>query len=170
MTAVWISVGSNIEPEQNIESAFDLVRKLGTIRVVSKFYLTPAIGSLPQADFYNGMMVLDTELGPMELKRSLRNIETSLGRMRNVDRFAPRSIDLDIVLFDDEVIRNEEIVVPDPDLFDRYFLAFLVHETSTDCLIPGTMATVSQLLEGLVPQPMTPLAQFSQRILEKVQK
>ena len=124
MNRVVIGVGSNIEPESNIPAARDRVRARFRLLAESAFITTTPLGTVDQPDFRNGAWLIETELDAPALKEMLTGIETDLGRIRTDDPNAPRTIDLDIVIWNDEVT--------DTDYYERDFLRDAVHE-----VLPG---------------------------------
>jgi dihydroneopterin aldolase/2-amino-4-hydroxy-6-hydroxymethyldihydropteridine diphosphokinase len=106
---------------------------------ISAFYASPALGRPEQPDFYNGAVEAETELSPRELKFSvLRAIEAELGRRRSADRYAAREIDLDLALYDELVCREPDLVLPDPEIAARPFLAVPLAELAPDLILPGS--------------------------------
>lgn len=120
MASVGIAVGSNLRPELHIPAALQRLDETPTIEVVatSRVYATPAIGPDgdidDKPDFHNAVVLVATELGPLELRQLLRQIESDLGRHRTSDRYAARPIDLDIVFYDSVVVRTDDVEIPDP--------------------------------------------------------
>lgn len=123
---IYIGIGSNIEPEVNIYRALSLLKNYLTITNISPVFITHPIGVKErQPDFFNCVIetTLKQKLTPWELKYNiLRNIETELKRVRTEDKYAPRTIDLDILIFEDIIVDTEELTIPDPDIFTRVFL------------------------------------------------
>ena len=123
---VYIGVGSNIEPENNILTALKILQNYVIIADISPVFITSPIGGDPrQPDFMN--CVIKTELKktftPLEFKFNiLRPIEKQLKRIRTEDKYMPRTIDLDILIFQDMIVENSNIKIPDPDIFNRDFL------------------------------------------------
>lgn len=101
---------------------------LGRLAATSGVYASPAAGPAGQPDFLNAAVLLETSLTPIEIRDRLRQIEADQGRVRGPDRYAPRPIDLDLVLYDDRVIDTPPVRIPDPDLLDRAYLAVTVAE------------------------------------------
>ncbi len=99
---VYLSIGSNIQPEDHLPRAVQMLREVGQVRGVSSVWESEAVGS-DGPNFLNACVLFMHGLQPVELKEQvIRPIEANLGRVRHADKNAPRTIDLDIVLFDDE--------------------------------------------------------------------
>ena len=97
-------LGSNIEPERHISLAVQRLQALLIVERVSHAWETPAVGS-EGPNFLNAALLVRTDLAPQELKELvLRPLEKDLGRMRSADKYAPRTIDIDIILWDDQVL------------------------------------------------------------------
>jgi len=128
MSVAFISVGSNIEPERNIVAALELLRRRTRVTGSSTFYRTAAVGRPDQPEFINGIWRIDTALSPTQIgDELLRPIEEDLGRRRCADKFAPRTIDLDLVLYNDLVQEDGAVRLPHPDLA-RPFVCVPVRE------------------------------------------
>jgi 2-amino-4-hydroxy-6-hydroxymethyldihydropteridine diphosphokinase len=117
-----IGIGSNIEPEQNTAAALFFLRKEQELIAISSFIKTSPIGIPDQPDFLNGAAKVFTEMEMVEFKDYLKNIEERLKRDRSAPKFGPRTIDLDIVKWDGEII--------DQDYYRRDFLKTLVDEVA----------------------------------------
>ena len=117
MNRAYISLGSNIDSEHNMREA---VRRLSLrchLLAVSPVYETAPVGRTDQSNFLNAAALIETELTAVELKTNvLQVIEGELGRVRTADRNAPRTIDLDISLFNEEVFDLGQRHIPDPDI------------------------------------------------------
>src|SRR3990170_4754101 len=115
MPRAFVAVGSNIDPETNVRRALLLLAREVRLLGISTFYQTKPIDRPDQPPFYNGVIEIETELPPGELKHSLlRRIERELGRVRTEDKHAPRAIDLDLLLYDDVTLEEEGLRLPDP--------------------------------------------------------
>lgn len=146
-----ISLGSNIEPERHLPLAADGMHALGRVLAVSQAYRNPAIGPEGQPPFLNAGVLLDTALAPRLLQRELRRIESRLGRRRTADKFAPRVIDLDLVLYGTLVLEEGSLRLPDPDLLERPYLAVLMAELAPDARHPITGERMAALAARLAP-------------------
>lgn len=120
MNNVVIGIGSNIAPEENIKTARAILRQKYHVLAESKFVATKPIGNAAQPDFINGAVLIETTLGQEQLAAELKTIEQQLGRRVSEDKFAPLTIDLDIVVFNRGVT--------DQDFYSRDFLKNAVLE------------------------------------------
>jgi 2-amino-4-hydroxy-6-hydroxymethyldihydropteridine diphosphokinase len=151
---VYLSIGSNIDPEMNVPRAIKLLREHWRDLVISTAYETPAVGS-PGPDFINLAVGLNTPLDAASLKQQvLAPIENRLGRVRSADKNAPRTIDLDILVFDDTVI--------DPQLWVRTHLAVPLAELLPDLENPQTRTRLREIAGTLRrSSPIRPRPEFS---------
>jgi 2-amino-4-hydroxy-6-hydroxymethyldihydropteridine diphosphokinase len=125
----YLNIGSNIEPEYHLQEAIRLLREQGEVEAVSNAWASHAFGS-NGPDFLNACILFLTHLTPQRLKQEIiRPIEARLGRIRSADKFAPRTIDIDIILFDDEPFggefwSNAFVVVPLAELLPEFHHPF----------------------------------------------
>ena len=114
MNTAVIGMGSNIEAGKNVEAAREMIsRRLGVLGT-SEFVRTKPVGFSDQDDFLNGSVLVETRLGLGELRSFLKEVERTLGRETRENRHGPREIDLDILVWNGEVV--------DPDVYEREFL------------------------------------------------
>lgn len=140
----FVGVGSNVEPERSIVAALERLRDMTHVTGSSTFYRTEPIGRPDQPWFVNGVWRIDMALSPTQIREKwLRPIEEALGRRRCDDKFAPRTIDLDLLLYDDLVIDG----LPHADLM-RPFACIPVRELLDDArdIEPGLRARMLALL------------------------
>jgi 2-amino-4-hydroxy-6-hydroxymethyldihydropteridine diphosphokinase len=117
---VFILFGSNIAPERNVRAAVALLRQWTVVQAVSPVYETLPVGPPGQPNFLNVAALVETRHGPAALKKAvLDRIERRLQRRRQANRNAPRTIDADIILFNDDIFDLGQRHIPDPDLL-RY--------------------------------------------------
>lgn len=142
---VYLSVASNIEPEANIFRAMTELANNCQIIALSRCFVTdaiPAPDQLPTKDlpyYINCVALLDTDYEAEPFKfEVLRPLEAQLGRVRTADKYAPRPMDLDILLFNDAVIDQDNLTIPDPDIKKRWFLAQGILDISPDLQWPQT--------------------------------
>lgn len=149
MTAAYISLGSNVEPEANIPRALEQLSARARLQGLSTFYRTPPVGPAGQPAFINGVAQVATDLPPRALKFDvLRAIEAALGRQRGPDRYAPRPIDLDLLVYGDFNVDEPGLVLPDPDLAERPYLAAALAELGLD-LTPAADGSPGEPLADL---------------------
>ena len=164
----FIGVGSNIEPERNIIEALERFSKHVDITGVSSFYKTTPILRKNQDNYLNGVWQISTSMPPRELKFSvLRAIEKELHRNRKSDKYASRTIDLDILLYGDLVIDEDNLTIPDPDIYKRSFIAFPLSELNPDLIMPDTKKPLIDILSELSKENMKPDIIFTES-LEKM--
>ena len=162
--SVLVSCGSNIDPERNLRAGLEQLASCCKVKATSRIFVTRAVGSSAMPDFYNAAVELITELSAAELKFGvLRRIEGQLGRSRSDDRNAPRSIDLDLSLFGEDVIRNEPLGlwIPDPEILKRVHIALPLAEIAPQRRHPVCGETLSviagRLLAGAAPDEIRPV-------------
>ena len=161
----FIAVGSNIDAERNVAAALELLGRYARIVAVSRFYRTPALGAPDSPDFLNGVVEIETELEPRELKRLvLLEVESGLGRERGAEKNAPRTIDLDLVLYGDLIWSEEGLVLPAPEILERAFVALPLLELEPELVLPGTGRPLRELAAGLSSSEMEPAELFNARL------
>ena len=119
----YVALGSNLgQREVFLAQAREAIAKLAQTRVLgqTKVEETAPIGPIAQGPFLNQMIAIETELSPSELLSELQRIEANAGRVRR-ERWGPRTLDLDIVLFEHQVVREPGLTVPHPELSNRPF-------------------------------------------------
>ena len=154
MMQTLVALGSNIDRERNLPRAIELLKQDRRWRVaaVSPFYYTAAVGTNhSQPDYLNAAVLLETTLSPDDLWQALRGIETRMGRVRTDDKYAPRVIDLDIVLIKDHQLTVHGSSVPDPDILDHPHLAIPLADIAPAWIFPGTPYTLQHIAEALGP-------------------
>ena len=152
MTTAFVGIGSNLgEPESQIAAALEQLAAEDGIEVVAVSTLreTEPVGYLDQPSFLNGAAQLETALTPRELLARLLEIESRLGRVRGAGpRFGPRTIDLDLLLYGDEIIDEPGLTVPHSRLWERRFVLEPLAELAPGLDIPG-LGPVQALLAEL---------------------
>ena len=139
MTRVWLAIGSNLaSPLQQVNAALAALAQIPDTRVVtvSAFYRTPPLGPQDQPDYLNAAVALDTALEPEVLLDHTQRIELQQGRVRKDERWGPRTLDLDIMLFGDRVINTPRLTVPHYDMKNRGFMLWPLFEIAPDLAFP----------------------------------
>ena len=124
MVTCYIGVGSNIGDRQKfIDSSIAELKKVRGVSVtrISSIYETLPVSDIPQGKYLNGVIEIDTNIGPKALLKELNGIEEELGRRRTVKN-APRTMDLDILYFGEEKVIERGLVIPHPRLKEREFV------------------------------------------------
>ncbi|NLW19344.1 MAG: 2-amino-4-hydroxy-6-hydroxymethyldihydropteridine diphosphokinase [Candidatus Cloacimonetes bacterium] len=150
MTA-WLSLGSNLQdPGFQVQNALRHLEAYPGIRVLRKSSLmrSKAYGKEDQPDFFNQMVEIDTEYEPNELLERMLELEAKLGRVRE-ERWGPRVIDIDILLYGSLEIQSPSLTLPHPDFHRRCFVLELLSEVEPELWHPVLNKTVSQLLDEL---------------------
>ncbi|MQY77114.1 MAG: 2-amino-4-hydroxy-6-hydroxymethyldihydropteridine diphosphokinase, partial [Spirochaeta sp.] len=146
---VLLSLGANLGNRQgNILQALQYMRARADINGISSFYETEPVGHVEQPKFINIACSLETELPPRELLSFLKWIEKRVGR-RETFRNGPRSIDLDIIFYDDLVIDDDGLTIPHPRLQERAFVLLPLAEIAAEKIHPVLKTSVSELLEKI---------------------
>ncbi|MEB7624782.1 2-amino-4-hydroxy-6-hydroxymethyldihydropteridine diphosphokinase [Enterobacter vonholyi] len=139
MTLAYIAIGSNLaSPLEQVNAAVQALGELPQSKIVavSSFYRTPPLGPQDQPDYLNAAVILETELGPEELLDNTQRIELQQGRVRKAERWGPRTLDLDIMLFGHETINTERLTVPHYDMKNRGFMLWPLFEVAPDLIFP----------------------------------
>lgn len=147
---VIIALGSNIGDRGTyISKAQEKISKrVGKIIKASKLIETEAYGYTQQDDFLNMVIEVETKLSPMNLLKELMCIEKELGRVRTI-HWGPRTLDLDIIYYGQEVIDEEDLKIPHPELYNRDFVLGPLEEIEPDLIDPVKNKSVRVLLEEL---------------------
>lgn len=151
MPVVYIGLGSNLgDREAMIRRALELLAADGAIEVeaVSSLRETDPVGYADQPRFLNGAATLRTELAPRAVLERLQHVERALGRDRTGPRFGPRTIDLDLLLYDGEQINEAGLEIPHPRLAERLFVLEPLAELDSTLEVPGR-GSVQALLAAL---------------------
>jgi 2-amino-4-hydroxy-6-hydroxymethyldihydropteridine diphosphokinase len=140
----YVAVGSNIEPMDNIPRALLMLKTHVAISAISNFYRTSPVGGGNQPYFINGVVKIRTDRSPRELKfEVLRKIEEKLGRVRSEDKFAPRTIDLDMILYGMTVLDEPGLCLPDPSIRLYPFVAIPLAEVAPELILPDTKTSLA---------------------------
>ncbi|MDY0020140.1 MAG: 2-amino-4-hydroxy-6-hydroxymethyldihydropteridine diphosphokinase [Anaerolineae bacterium] len=146
----FISLGSNIDSEANLREAVRRLAQRCTLLAVSSVYETAPVGKIDQPNFLNAAALIETPLTAAQLKTEvLEAIEQELNRVRTDDKNAPRTIDLDIALFDDQVLDVGSRHIPDPDILKYPHVAVPLADLAPQVCHPETGQTLSEIAQAL---------------------
>jgi 2-amino-4-hydroxy-6-hydroxymethyldihydropteridine diphosphokinase len=162
VSRAFIGMGSNIDPERNLREAVRQLASVVRVLDISTVFETEPIGRPEQPAYYNCVAAVETEFAPQALKKDvLRRIENRLYRVRGGDRYLPRTIDLDLLLYDDLVVSEADLELPDPDIPLRPFLAQGLAELAPDLVLPGSGTSVAELARRMNCAALKPLDAFT---------
>jgi len=151
MTSACIGLGSNLgDPVRQLESAMRELARLPDTRLAvrSSLYRSRPVGPQDQPEFVNAVVRLETALTAFTLLHHMQAIENKHDRQRGGQRWGPRTLDLDLLLYGDEVVDTEELQVPHPEMRRRGFVLQPLLEIAPDTVIPGSGA-VRELIKGV---------------------
>jgi 2-amino-4-hydroxy-6-hydroxymethyldihydropteridine diphosphokinase len=161
----FVALGSNIDPDKHIKAAVLALASHVQIVAVSNVYCTDAEERPEQPRYYNCVVEIRTEIRARDLKfRILHPIEDALGRHRTSDKFAPRTIDLDLILYDELAVNAGGLVLPDPDIIRRPFLALPLSELAPDLTLPGTPLRIAAVAAALSTDKMQALPTYTAQL------
>jgi 2-amino-4-hydroxy-6-hydroxymethyldihydropteridine diphosphokinase len=148
MSAVraYVGLGSNLNgPERQVRSALEALTELPHTQrlAASSLYVTAPMGPAGQPDYVNAVAVLETTLEPLALLDALMHIEAVHGRTRDGERWGPRTLDLDLLLYGDRVIDHPRLTVPHPGLALRAFVLLPLAEVAPDRVLPDGRAVAA---------------------------
>lgn len=147
MRRAYIGLGSNIDRDRNIRSGIRDLRSLGSEIVISHVYESEAIG-FEGDNFYNLVVGIETDIPVDELNIKLRNIEDRHGRLRNVPQFSSRTLDLDLLIYDDLIRHDDVIDVPREEIMKYAFVLKPLAEIAADLEHPEFRVPIRQLWES----------------------
>lgn len=169
MAKAFLGIGSNIEPDTNIKKALQSLSGHVRINKISTVYINPAEGRPEQPCFYNCVAEIETQIPPFELKFDvLRPIEESLGRKRTEDKYAARTIDLDLLLYDDMIIKNDRLTIPDPQIEQRAFVALPLQELAPGLKLPGSKLSIAEIAAALDQSGIEPLKKYTEMLRKEI--
>jgi 2-amino-4-hydroxy-6-hydroxymethyldihydropteridine diphosphokinase len=147
MGKVYLGLGSNLgNRARNIYAALRRLRSYVRLEQISSLYETEPVGLTDQPWFLNLVCAGVTTLSPQDLLRAVKRIEAELGRREGV-RFGPRLIDIDVLLYEDQVLATEQLELPHPRLHDRGFVLIPLVELAPNLVHPVLKVSVRELLE-----------------------
>jgi 2-amino-4-hydroxy-6-hydroxymethyldihydropteridine diphosphokinase len=151
MKKAFIGIGSNLGDRlKNCSEAVKRLKKMRGCEVLacSRWYLTSPVGVRDQDWFVNGVTCVDAQISARDLLSRLLSIETGMGRVRN-EKWGPRLIDLDLLLYGEDIIKESDLEIPHPQMHLRRFVLAPLAELDPDVIHPVLAKTASQMLSEL---------------------
>ena len=156
MHTVYLGLGSNqSDPINQIKNATELIEKIETSKITKKssLYESLPVGYLDQPNFINQVISLETSLSPAELFERFQQIEFQLKRVKKIIN-GPRTIDIDILLFNQEIILTKDLTIPHPRMLDRAFVMIPLLEIEPNILVPK-ISNLKEILGKLDKKTLT---------------
>lgn len=157
MIRVYIALGSNLaQPLQQVNTALEALEHIPRTRLIacSPLYRTKPLGPQNQPDYLNAVVALDTRLPPEQLLDHTQAIERNQGRVRKDERWGPRTLDLDMMLYGDLVIDTDRLTVPHYGLKQREFMLYPLADIAPDLVFPDG-ETLAECLQRVPKNGMT---------------
>ncbi len=139
MAVVFIAIGSNLgDPLQKARNAIRALEQAADIHVrsCSSLYSSSPMGPQDQPDYVNAVIEIETDLEPLALLDQTQAIELEHGRVRKAERWGPRTLDLDILLYDQQIIDNARLTVPHYGMKEREFVLYPLAEIAPEMVLP----------------------------------
>jgi 2-amino-4-hydroxy-6-hydroxymethyldihydropteridine diphosphokinase len=144
---VYLGLGSNLgDRKANLQAAIEGIEPVARLLAASPIYQTPPWGYFAQPDFLNQVIRVETDQSPSELLVYMKDLETRLGRTATV-RYGPRTIDIDILFYDDLILDEPGLTIPHPRIQGRAFVLVPLADLAPDMLHPLEGKTISAMLE-----------------------
>jgi len=153
MSNIFIALGSNLgNPKEMVKNGILSIKNIGGVRILSEssLYETPPVGILNQPNFINAVVKIDSNLSPYELLNKLLKIENTAGRIR-VNKNGPRTLDLDILLFDNLILNEKKLTIPHPRMHERLFVLLPLKDIDEAIVIPNH-GVIIDIINKLVPE------------------
>jgi 2-amino-4-hydroxy-6-hydroxymethyldihydropteridine diphosphokinase len=165
LTTAFLALGSNIQPEKNILAAVELLSKQVKILASSTVYLTEPLLHKSQPKYYNCVIKIQTKIEPSQLKFDvIRPIEKELRRNRIGDKYASRTIDIDLIVYGDRHFSENSLTIPDPDIRKRAFLALPLCELEPKLLLADTHESIRQVASRFRNTELMKLNDFTETL------
>jgi 2-amino-4-hydroxy-6-hydroxymethyldihydropteridine diphosphokinase len=161
MSTTWLGVGSNLDAETHIRAGINkLEKEIGEVSL-SPVYASEAVG-FEGHDFINLVVRIETELQPLELRQYLRDLEDRFGRNRDVPKFSDRLLDIDILLYDDLVLRSPLLEIPRDEILEFSHVLKPLSDLDPDLIHPVELRSMAELWRdsGLKDDCLRLLADF----------
>lgn len=151
MASIYISIGSNINPAESVSYAVARLRELFADVVVSPVYESEAVG-FEGSNFLNLVVAASTDMDVHQVNELLHRIEDDYGRDRSGPRFSSRNIDLDLLLYDDMIIKEAGLEIPRDEITHNAFVLWPLADIAPDVVHPETRQTMAELWDAFDKQ------------------
>jgi 2-amino-4-hydroxy-6-hydroxymethyldihydropteridine diphosphokinase len=161
---IFLGLGANIgDRVGQIKTALALLSSLKgwRLRAASSLYETPAWGKTDQPAFLNQVVAIEIDSSPQQFLADIQAVEAALGRTRE-ERWGPRTIDLDILAWGQEVLNSKNLAVPHPAIAQRAFVLVPWAEIAPDFRLPGSEATIAELLAALPAEEIQAVRRYEE--------
>ena len=147
MNKLYLLLGSNMGNSKKLlsKAKLQIEKQIGSVKRQSSLYTTAAWGNTKQPDFLNQVIIIETALTTVQTMQTILNIEKKMGRLRTVKN-APRIIDIDILFFNKEIINQQGLIIPHPQIQNRRFVLVPLNQLSPNLRHPVLKKSVHQLL------------------------
>lgn len=146
----YIGLGSNLDsPARQVATALEELARIPLSKLIqaSSLYRSPPMGPQDQPDYVNAVAAIDTRLSAEDLLQQLQKIEQHHGRVRSPQRWTARTLDLDLLLYGQQIIKRSELTIPHPGIADRNFVLYPLQEIAPELVIPQ-LGALSALIAG----------------------
>lgn len=167
MNKVYFSLGSNKgNKEKNLYQTITYIREfIGNVVDFSSIYETEPAGFISSDNFYNMVLLVETELSAMEVLTKALQIETAMGRIRTISTgYESRVIDVDLLFYNDDIINTESLIVPHKKILERNFILFPLSEIAADIIHPVYEKSVDELTRICVDKNFITLFKHKKRL------
>ncbi|HCM38326.1 MAG: 2-amino-4-hydroxy-6-hydroxymethyldihydropteridine pyrophosphokinase [Candidatus Gottesmanbacteria bacterium GW2011_GWB1_43_11] len=152
MNTIYLGLGANVgDKKKHIQKAIELLSQKITHLKQASLYESKAVGYTDQDNFINTVVSGKTDLAPQELLVFAKAIEKEIGRIYRF-RWGPREIDIDILFYNDRIIKQSDLEIPHPRLHQRDFVLVPLNELASDMMHPVFKKTIRQLLQAFPPE------------------
>lgn len=159
MAKVYVALGANLaDPVQQLDDACNSLKRLAKTDsfMISPYYGSVPMGEVVQPDYTNAVCGFETELDPIELLDALQAIENKQGRERTV-RWGARTLDLDLLLYDDLILKSERLTIPHYGMKQRSFVLIPLHDIAADLILPCG-EKLADLINGKLTAELRPIS------------
>lgn len=163
MNKVYLGLGGNLgDPYRTIQKAFELICQLPQVEncQLSQLYCTSPVGNEAQPDYINAVCSLETTLEPQMLYRLTRSIEITLGKVSKLKN-DPRLIDIDILLFGNQIYHDDELMIPHPRWTERLFVLVPLQEFVSELVVEDVVFKLEDLIEALKKNTNQKIEEYS---------